>query len=130
MGKRFILAVVLAPIYYGVICLPGNALLMMAFPAIGEGTAAPTVLYLVLALTVSLGYAAFAGFCSAWTAADGGRQLGLWAGAVLLAVGVAVQASFWNALPVWYHIAFLATIIPLTVLGASWYRPRQQAIAE
>ncbi|MGD2109159.1 MAG: hypothetical protein PVI86_07180 [Phycisphaerae bacterium] len=39
-------------------------------------------------------------------------------GVVLLAVGVAVQAQSWDAMPVWYHLLFLVLLLPLTVVGA------------
>jgi len=36
---------------------------------------------------------------------------------LLLAVGVSVQASAWNALPLWYHLPFLLLLVPVCVLG-------------
>ena len=39
-------------------------------------------------------------------------------GALLLATGVAVQTSAWDRMPLWYHLSFLASLIPLTLLGA------------
>ena len=30
---------------------------------------------------------------------------------------IVVQISYWDAMPVWYHIIFLASIMPLMVLG-------------
>jgi hypothetical protein len=44
--------------------------------------------------------------------------VGLAAGALLLVVGIAVQVSYWDALPVWWHLAFLVSIVPFTLLGA------------
>ncbi len=126
---RFIVAVLLAPIFYGVVLLPGNQLLMLGFPAVAERTAPPTTVYLVLALLLSLGYAAFAGFCSAWVAREGSLRLGLWAGGALLAVGAVVQVSIWGQLPVWYHLAFLVTIVPFTILGAGGYRSGRDTTA-
>ncbi len=37
--------------------------------------------------------------------------------AVLLIVGIAVQASVWSLMPVWYHAAFLVLIVPMTIVG-------------
>lgn len=37
---------------------------------------------------------------------------------VLLIVGVLVQVSAWTLLPVWYHLVFLALLVPMTMLGA------------
>lgn len=44
-------------------------------------------------------------------------------GLALLAVGVAVQASVWNAMPLWYHLSFLALLLPMAMLGGR-LRPR------
>ena len=42
----------------------------------------------------------------------------VWALALLLlAVGIPVQVSAWQSLPVWYHLTFLGLLVPLTVLG-------------
>lgn len=43
-------------------------------------------------------------------------------------VGVAVQASVGSALPLWYHLAFLALLAPATLAGAL-LRPRGAASA-
>lgn len=39
-------------------------------------------------------------------------------GVLLLVVGIVVQASYWNVLPVWWHLCFLVSILPFTLLGA------------
>ena len=44
----------------------------------------------------------------------------------LLAVGVPVQVSAWETLPVWYHLVFLAALVPFSVVGA-WLRDAQRA---
>ena len=36
---------------------------------------------------------------------------------VQLAIGIAVEASYWELMPVWYHLLFLALLIPATVYG-------------
>jgi hypothetical protein len=36
---------------------------------------------------------------------------------VLLAVGVAVEVGSWGMAPAWYHLAFLALLVPATVWG-------------
>jgi hypothetical protein len=34
-----------------------------------------------------------------------------------LLLGIGFEASAWNLMPVWYHLVFLALIIPATVMG-------------
>ena len=37
---------------------------------------------------------------------------------IFLIVGLLVQISAWNLLPVWYHVVFIFLLIPMTMLGA------------
>jgi len=39
-------------------------------------------------------------------------------GVLLLATGVFVQLKLWYLIPLWYHLAFLILLIPMTLLGA------------
>lgn len=38
-------------------------------------------------------------------------------GVLLLAFGIFIQSIYWNYLPLWYHLAFLVLLIPMSVLG-------------
>ena len=42
-------------------------------------------------------------------------------GLLLLAVGIFFQTQFWRVMPLWYHLSFLALLIPFCFLGA-WLR--------
>jgi uncharacterized membrane protein YeaQ/YmgE (transglycosylase-associated protein family) len=57
-----------------------------------------------------------AGFLAAYVAAENKRST-LILGVVLLLVGVMFQMMVWNYLPIWYHLIFLALLIPMTILG-------------
>ncbi len=37
---------------------------------------------------------------------------------LLLLVGTMVELSYWAALPAWYHLTFLAVLVPATLTGA------------
>lgn len=39
-------------------------------------------------------------------------------GVLLLLTGIGVQASVWDLLPAWYHMVFLALLIPTTIISA------------
>ena len=119
---RLILAIVLAPVFWGVLQLPGNLLLSNLFPGAAETGPAPTA-YLLLTLGFSFLYGLFAGYCSAWVAAAEARKAGIGAGIILLMIGIAVQASFWDQLPLWWHLCFLAAIVPMAMLGARLKNP-------
>ena len=49
--------------------------------------------------------------------ARGNRNAPLGLGVLLLVVGIAFQTMAWSYLPVWYHLVFLALLIPTTILG-------------
>ena len=49
--------------------------------------------------------------------ARGNRNAPLGLGILLLTFGAFVQAVAWSYLPVWYHIIFLALLIPMSILG-------------
>ena len=86
-----------------------------SFPASGGTDAAGP---LVLLLILRAGYSYLAGYVA-------GRLGRANPGAVFIAVGllfltgVAVQATGWDLYPTWYHLVFLASIIPAAVLGAN-----------
>ena len=42
---------------------------------------------------------------------------------LLLLTGVGVQLGVWPLMPVWYHLLFLALIVPVAVFGGRLARP-------
>lgn len=36
---------------------------------------------------------------------------------IQLALGLVAEVSYWNLMPAWYHISFLALLVPATVYG-------------
>lgn len=70
-------------------------------------------------IAVSAALSVLAGFV---TAAAGGKQpmAAVWALAVLqLTLGIIAETSYWSLMPVWYHLVFLALIVPATVYGGA-----------
>lgn len=52
----------------------------------------------------------------------------VWALAVIqLLVGVYFEVIYWSLLPAWYHVVFLALVVPATVLGGTLRRERPRA---
>ena len=56
------------------------------------------------------------GFLAAFVANEN-RRAPLILAILLLVVGIAVQASVWSLLPIWYHLAFLLLLVPMTIAG-------------
>lgn len=70
------------------------------------------IMHLVRAVIISI----MSGFLAAFVAGEN-RKTPLILGVLLLAFGLMVQVMAWNYLPIWYHLVFLAILIPFTVLG-------------
>lgn len=72
---------------------------------------------LLSALVLSVICSVVAGWVTGRIATDAVRS-GKILGVVLLAVGIMVQASAWQQMPLWYHIPFLALLFPMAKMGA------------
>jgi hypothetical protein len=57
------------------------------------------------------------GFVAAWIA-NGRRRAAMYLGILLLALFVPNHYLIWDKFPVWYHLTFLVSLFPLTLLGA------------
>jgi hypothetical protein len=58
-----------------------------------------------------------AGFAAAWIAKGSGTAVKV-LGALLLLLFLPVHYGLWDKFPTWYHVVFLASLVPLTLLGA------------
>jgi hypothetical protein len=47
-------------------------------------------------------------------------------GAIILALFIPVHIQLWAKFPVWYHLVFLGTLLPLVLWGAAFARPRSR----
>ena len=56
------------------------------------------------------------GFVAAWIAK--GKAAAMFLGILLLALFIPNHYLLWDKFPVWYHLTFLVSLFPLTVLGA------------
>jgi hypothetical protein len=114
---RTIAAVVAGFVAWSAVWLDGNAILAALSPAAvnADGSVA-NVGFLLALLALSLLASLVAGYT---TAALQARPGAAWALAlVLLVVGIAVELGSWRLLPVWYHLVFLALIVPVVRFGA------------
>ncbi|MEZ5977433.1 MAG: hypothetical protein R3F34_04365 [Planctomycetota bacterium] len=73
-------------------------------------------------LGISLGFAAscslVAGVVCGFVDRTNTRRAAAILGVLLLATGVAVQASVWDRMALWYQLTFLAHLVPVTLIGA------------
>lgn len=113
---RSIAAVVAGFVLWTLLWLISNqALMVVASEHFGpEGaTDHPGVLSIVLALSVV--FSVLAGWLSATIAQRPAAALAV--GLLLLAVGIFVQSQYWQLMPLWYHLIFLALLLPAALLG-------------
>ena len=111
--------------WVGVVVVLGEVM-RLSWPAYASVAAAMTftLSMLVARLSISFVAALAAGFV---TAAIAQRSLlaKLMPGALLLVAFVPVHINLWDKFPVWYHITFLLSLVPLTYLGGTRWSPRQ-----
>jgi hypothetical protein len=71
---------------------------------------------MLIRLAVAAVATIMSGFLAAFIAGEN-RRAPVALGVLLLIVGIGVQVSAWNVMPIWFHILFLALLIPLSILG-------------
>lgn len=115
---RTILAVVAGAVVWAVLWVGGTQAAQAAFPsalAVGQPVTDPGALVGLIVYSVLL--SALAGYVTAAIATKSPMRA-VWTLAILqLALGIGFEASAWNLTPLWYHLVFLALIVPATVYG-------------
>ena len=116
MGRR-IGAVAAGVVLWGVLWNGGNAWLG-ATGQITTGEPITSVALLVGLIVYSAALSALAGYVTASLqgAPDAMTAVKTLAG-VNLTIGVLVEVMYWGLMPVWYHVIFLALIVPMTFVG-------------
>ncbi|MDM7923489.1 MAG: hypothetical protein QUS14_14420 [Pyrinomonadaceae bacterium] len=126
---RIILAAVAGFIAWSIMWIGSDQVLMTAMPdwygahqlAFEKATknndpfTAETTI-LVMHLVRSILITIMSGFLAAVIAGEN-RRSPLILGVLLLLFGIAIQGMYWNYLPVWYHLIFLALLIPMAIVG-------------
>jgi len=69
-------------------------------------------------LVYSVALSVLAGWLTATIARTKPTRHALALGALQLAFEIAAQAAYWSLMPLWYHLPFLALLIPGNLLGA------------
>ncbi len=110
-------AILIAPGVWLALAFPGNQLVFLVYPEALDGQT--PLGYLVLSLVVSAVYTFVAGAVCGWIAKPDFTRIGLLAGLALLALGVLTQSVYWDALPLWYHIAAIPFIVPVAMAGTN-----------
>ncbi|MEM1180611.1 MAG: hypothetical protein AAGM22_19855 [Acidobacteriota bacterium] len=113
------LGAVLAGMFtWAILWVANNSALAAAFPdAFAEDGSTSRAGILLTMLAASVVFSVLAGWVTAKVAVDKVLAHTLALGLVQLAIGVLVQMQYWDVMPLWYHLPFLALLIPGNVLG-------------
>lgn len=93
------------------------ALLILSPDWYGDGLKNFTTPILLISLVRSIIISLISGFVAAFIAGRNNSQTTVILGVLLFAFGIYIQAQLWNTIPLWYHIIFLALLIPMTIFG-------------
>jgi hypothetical protein len=115
---RAILAVITGAAVWAVLWIGGTQAAQAAFPSLlPKGQPITSVGALLGLILYSVPLSILAGYVTATVMGKGPMPV-VWALAVLqLIFGIVAEVSAWNLAPVWYHVVFLALVIPATVYG-------------
>lgn len=127
---RLILGIIVGFAAWSILWLGSDQVLMLASPdwygdhqrgfekAMFNNTGfVPDTAILVMHIFRAIIISIMAGFLAAFVANENSRST-LILGILLFAFGLLVQIAAWNYLPIWYHIIFLALLIPMTIAGS------------
>ena len=96
----------------------GTQAAMAIFPHLlqaGQPIAHPGMLVMYIGYSTVL--SALAGFTTATIARSNPRPAVALLATVQLGLGILAELSYWALMPVWYHIVFLALVVPATLYG-------------
>ncbi len=125
--KRSIFAVVAGLVVWMLVATVLNFGLRAGLP--GYAQAEPTMTFslgmkvarLILGALASLAAGAAAGLIA--PSKTGPRWV---LGAIILAFFIPAHIQLWTKFPVWYHLVFLGTLLPLVALGAAFTQSRHR----
>lgn len=124
---RALAAVILGYILWTALWIAGNAVFFAeAANVVSNGQRYEKPGPLIATLFLSVLCSTAAGITAAKIGGNRGRgrAMAMLLGVLLLITGIAVQATAWDLLPLWYNLPFLALLLPVTVIAARLVTPR------
>ena len=115
---RAIGALIASLVLWMVVATVIHRLMCIAWPAYAVAT--PTVSF---TLSMKIARLALSTFCTLLAGATArrispARWVPVAVGCVLIALFLPAHYMLWNRLPVWYHLTFLLSLIPLSMIGS------------
>jgi len=126
--KRSIVALITGLVLWGVVATLLNFGLRTSIA--GYALAEPTLTFTMemkIARLILGGLASLAAGAATGVIAPARKSLPWVLGAIILAAFIPAHVHLWPKFPVWYHLVFLGTLVPLVALGAALVRGRSAA---
>jgi hypothetical protein len=108
-----------------VVATLANVALRVAMPGYADAETPMTFTLEMMFARLFLGAVSsvLAGAMTAWIARGGSPRAPWILGFLLVALFIPLHVALWDKFPVWYHLTFLVSLLPLTLLGA-WLTAR------
>lgn len=114
---KSVLAVLAGVAAWTVLWMAGTQGLMAVVPSLQPEMPIEPLGALLFLIGYSVVLSVLAGWVAAGLAGERGRVAVLALALVNLAIGIGVEVSYWALMPAWYHVAFLALVVPATLYG-------------
>jgi hypothetical protein len=118
MAKR-ILGVVAGLAAWVIVVIVAGTIMRLSWPAYASVADAMTFTLPMMVARLSIGALATLATGMATAAIDRSVLVRVIPGVLLLIVFVPVHAMLWDKFPVWYHLIFLVSLVPLSYLGGT-----------
>jgi hypothetical protein len=117
---RGVAGIVAGLITWFFVATAGNRLLRVSWPnyAVAEKPLKFTLGMMAARLVLGALASVCAGFVVAWVTKSTGMAAKV-LGIMLVAMFIPVHYGLWDKFPVWYHLTFLVSLLPLTLVGAT-----------
>ena len=125
--KRSILALIVGLAVWVLVASLLNRGLRLALGDHGAAEPRMTFTHAMMAARLVLGALASLAAGAVTRAVAPSSTRALWMlSAVLLAIFIPAHVQLWAKFPVWYHLVFLGTLVPLALLGGMFTRKRSR----
>ena len=115
---KMILGVIAGFIVWSILWVAGDTVLRTVWTSYDESVKTMQInsVILIVPLILSVFVSIISGYVAALIAGENTKSP-LILGIILLIVGVLVQMSVWEQIPLWYHLTFWILLVPMTILG-------------
>ncbi len=125
---KIILGIIAGFVVWSILWVASDAILRAVWTNYDESVAAMSfsTAMLIVPLILSAVVSIISGYIAALIAGENTKSP-LILGIILLIVGVLVQMSVWEQIPLWYHLTFWILLVPMTILGGKLKTAHQSA---